>query len=80
MLSDGKGDPKTKFQLLEGSGLDWFQLIVSLLYWVIALLKFQKSWKECIHFKKICYLLSQNFLSESKFILERLSEKNKIKI
>lgn len=49
MLSDGKGDPKTKFQLLEGSGLYWFQLIVSLLYWVIALLKFQKSWKECIN-------------------------------
>lgn len=80
MLSDGKGDPKTKFQLLEGSGLYWFQLIVSLLCWVIALLKFQKSWKECINFKKICYLLSQNFLSESKFILERLSEKNQIKI
>lgn len=79
----GKGDPETKFQLFEGSGLDWVQLIVSLLYWVILWFKFQKSWKEFINFKKICYLLSQNFWSiwsESKFILERLLEKNQIKI
>lgn len=52
MLSDEKSDLKTKFQLFEGSGLDWFQLIVSLLYCVIVLFKLQKSWKEYINFKK----------------------------